>query len=91
MSEIVYQHLADATSLDAWQPCDGHAVVTCKIRVHSGAYDAWETRTYEFRRTAPGAWVIDTNPGILPRDSWDDVVGWFRLMQPVEIDLVTTV
>lgn len=88
---IVHQHLADAGALDAWEPQDGHAIVTCKIRIRSGAYDAWEPRTYEFLRVSPGAWIIDTNPGILRRASWDDVVGWFNCMQPIEIDLVTTV
>ena len=90
MNETIYQHLVDAADLDAWQPLDGHAIVTCKIQVRSGAYDAWEPRTYEFRRTARGAWIIDTNPGILLRDFWDEVVGWFCFMRPIEIELVTS-
>ncbi len=57
MNETIHQYLADAASLDAWEPCDGCAIVTCKIRIRSGAYDAWEPRTYEFRRTTPGAWI----------------------------------
>jgi hypothetical protein len=91
MNETIHQYLADAAALDAWQPCDGYPIVTCKIQIHSGAYDAWEPRTYEFRRITSGAWIIDTNPGILLQDSWDAVVGWFCCMQPIEIDLVTTV
>lgn len=65
--------------------------MTCKVRIRSGAYDAWEPRTYEFRRAPPGAWIIDTNPGFLRRDSWERVVSWFCCMDPIEIDLVTTV
>jgi len=91
MNETIHQHITDAASLDAWQPRDGYAIATCKILISSGAYTAWEPRTYEFRRTAQGAWIIDTNPGILWRDSWEDVVHWFCAMKPVEIDLITTV
>lgn len=91
MNETVYQHLTDAAALDAWQPMDGYAIVTCKIQIHSGAYAGWEPRTYEFRRTSSGTWIIDTDPGFLRRDSWDAVVGWFCGMRPIEINLVTTV
>ncbi len=90
MSQIIYQRLVDAEALSAWYPRDGHALVTCKIQIRSGAYEAWELRTYEFRRTSLG-WIIDTNPGILRRYSWDDVVSWFCCMRPIGIDLVTTV
>ena len=90
MSTPVHQKLRDASALAAWEPLDGHAVLTCKIRVRSWAYDAWEPRTYEFTRTASG-WTIDTNPGYLNRQSWEDVVGWLCHMRPLEIDLLTTV
>jgi hypothetical protein len=36
-------------------------------------------------------WIIDTNPGFLRRESWQLIVEWFCLMQPVEINLLTTV
>ena len=45
MATPVHQQLRDAGALAAWEPLDGHAVVMCKIRVQSGAYDAWEPRT----------------------------------------------
>lgn len=90
MSTPVHQKLRDASTLAAWEPIDGYAVLTCKIRVRSGACDTWEPRTYAFTRTASG-WSIDTNPGYLNRQSWDDVVGWLCHMRPLEIDLLTTV
>ena len=88
--QTIYQRLAEAEALDAWEPIGGHAVVTCKIRVRSGAYDAWEPRLYEFLRTQDG-WTIDTNPGYLRRERWQHVVSWFCLMEPAEIELLTTV
>ena len=91
MQATIYHHLATAESLDAWQPLDGHMIVTCKIRILSGGYDAWETRTYEFRRSDLGTWIVYTDPGIRVCDSWDGVVDWFCHMRPIEIDLVTTV
>jgi hypothetical protein len=90
VSQALYQHLSSPEVLDAWEPRDGHAYVACKIRILSGAYDAWEPRTYEFLRTQDG-WIVDTNPGLLRLASWQLVVEWFCLMRPVEIDLVTTV
>lgn len=90
MSTEHFQRLADPAELDAWEPVDGHAVVTCKIRMQSGAYDTWEPRTYELNRI-PAGWIIDTNPGYLRRDSWDDVVYWLRCMWPIDIEIVTTV
>jgi hypothetical protein len=90
MATTFHQRLKRVEALAAWEPCDGHAILTCKIRVQSGAYDAWEPRTYEFVRTTSG-WTIDTNPGYLNRLSWDDVVGWLQCMQPIDIDLLTTV
>jgi hypothetical protein len=89
MSQTFHKRLIDAEALDAWEPLDGHSIVTCKIRIRSGAYDTWEPRTYEFLRTQ-GGWIIDTNPGYLRRESWQHVVSWFCLMQPIEIELLTT-
>ena len=86
---VIHQHLLRAEALDAWEPIDGLAIVTCKVRVRSGAYDAWEPRVYEFLRTQDG-WTIDTNPGYLRCESWQQIVGWLCYMQPVEIDLITT-
>ncbi len=79
--------------LDAWEPRDGHAIVTCKVRVQSGAYDAWEPRTYEFEAGPGGGWVVypGGGPGGILRDSWQHVVNWFCCMRPIEIELVTTV
>lgn len=92
MSQIVYQQLRSADDLGAWEPRDGHAIVTCRIRIQSGAYDAWEPRTYEFEfARSTERWLINTNPGYLPRDTWDDVVEWLYCMQPIDIELVTTV
>lgn len=89
---VIYQRLPSAEALETSEPRDGHALVTCKIRVQSGAYNAWEweSRTYEFRRTRDG-WTIYTDPGYLPRPSWRHVIDWFRRMAPIEIDLLTTV
>jgi hypothetical protein len=89
MSQAVHQQLVSAEALEAWEPRDGHAIVTCKIRIPNGACDAWEPRTYEFLR-ARGGWIIDTNPGYLRRERWQHVVAWFCRMQPIEIDLLTT-
>ena len=90
MNQTFHQRLTDAEALDAWEPLDGHAIVTCKIRIRSGAYDTWEPRTYEFLRTQNG-WTIDTNPGYLRRECWQHVVTWFCRMKPIEIELLTTV
>ena len=89
MSAVVFQILRDAASLDAWEPVDGRAILTCQIRVQSGAYDVWEPRTYEFQRTSSG-WIIDTSPGCLRRDRWSDVVDWLCRMQPRCLELVVT-
>lgn len=85
-----YQSLPHPYALAAWQPINGHAVVTCKI--HSGLLNGtWEDRTYEFQRQPSGTWIIDTHPGILRRPSWEGVVEWFCGMGPSEIELLTTV
>jgi hypothetical protein len=86
MTATVYQHLTNADALAAWEPIDGHALVTCKI--HNGG--AWENRTYEFDRCQDG-WIIDTTPGYLKRASWQEAVDWFCRMRPSEIELLTTV
>jgi hypothetical protein len=88
MTTTVHQQLTEAGALAAWEPLDGHAIVTCKIR--SEAPEAWETRVYEFVRKKDG-WLIDTNPGFLRRESWEETVDWFCRMRPIEIDLLTTV
>lgn len=90
MARTVHQQLLRAAALQAWEPRDGHAILTCKVRVQHGAYDTWENRTYEFVRTDNG-WTIGTNPGYLRAQSWDDCVDWLCRMQPTNIDLLTTV
>jgi hypothetical protein len=85
--QMIHQRLVEASAFDAWEPRDGHAIVTCKIKVHIGK---WEPRTYEFLRTREG-WTIDTHPGHLSRNNWQGVVDWFCRMQPIDIDLLTTV
>lgn len=89
-AQTLHQHLRSALDLEAWEPIDGHAIATCKIRIQSGAYDAWEPRTYAFQRVQDG-WIIDTHPGYLRRASWEQVVDWFWRMRPIEIELLTTV
>lgn len=88
--QTLYQPLRSGLDLEAWEPLDGHAIVTCKIRIQSGAYDAWEPRTYEFHRVQDG-WIIDLNPGYLKRESWEQVTNWLWGMRPIEIELLTTV
>lgn len=96
MATTVHQQLTAARGLAAWEPLDGHAIVTCKIRIWVA--NAWETHMYEFVRSQ-GGWLIDTNPGFLRRASWEEAVDWFCRMcahvidrhGPIEIDLLTTV
>lgn len=92
MSETLYLHLLRPDDLSAWEPLDGHAIVTCRVRVQSGAYDAWEPRTYAFTRRNDGRWSIDIEAMTsftLP--SWEDAVKWLWHMAPINIELVTTI
>lgn len=88
MATTIHQQLAEAGALAAWEPLDGHAIVTCKIR--RGATNARETCMYAFVR-GQGGWVIYMNPGAQRCVSWEDAVDWFCRMYPIEIDLLTTV
>lgn len=45
---------------------------------------------YERMRGQDG-WVIDTNPGLLKRASWQETVDWLCQMHPIKIELLTTV
>jgi len=64
------------------------------VRVTRTSSGGFRLRTYgpeapDLRTVVPG--LLDTNPGYLNRQSWEDVVGWLCHMRPLEIDLLTTV
>lgn len=93
MAHEHYVKLRHPQDLDAWEPRDGYALVACRVMVlpetgHAPA--VWESRTYEFQRLS-GYWLIDTNPGVMRREVWHDVVDWLCRMHPADIEILTTV
>lgn len=88
--KTTHLELQRADDLEAWEPIDGHAIVTCKVDLGRGK---WEDRTYELESSRTGGWVVypGGGPGGMRRDTWLHVVHWFRSMRPIDIELVTTV
>lgn len=86
------QALRRPEDLQAWEPIDGYALVTCEVLVLSGAYSGVETRSYEIRRAAD-IWFVETNTehGTIGFRSWTKLVDWLCGMRPTNIELLTTV